>query len=449
MFTWTEEQSSAIGLRECNILVSAAAGSGKTAVLVERIKSLIADELTPARPDRMLVVTFTEAAAAEMRRKIIDAVSSESEKSDSEFPIEQLQRVFTASVGTFHSFALGILKRYYYIIDMEPAFNICDEFRKTLLVNEALDALFEEYFERDGGDSDFLDFLNKYAGAKNENAVREMIADSHAFIQSLPDPFAWLESRTEALSRSTEDFQVGDVFLGLLDEIASDLEAAAIRIERLGDYLEAEGVPSLARKNEADLAQLLDLVQSAKTTLAGARANAERSRRRGAEGVSLCADVGFDALGARIKNFAFARFDCAKSDKDCYEPIREIVNKRRKRAKDRLKKLADKFFSNPLAEMTEEIRYTCAPARKLCEAVRRFDELFSAIKRREGVIDFNDIEHMALRILEDERVCAEYRDKFDHIFIDEYQDNNLIQEELISRIKREDNLFMVGDVKQS
>ncbi|MDR1028869.1 MAG: UvrD-helicase domain-containing protein, partial [Clostridiales Family XIII bacterium] len=443
MLTWTDEQARAIGLRDCNILVSAAAGSGKTAVLVERIKALITDENDPVRLDRMLVVTFTEAAAAEMRRKIVGAVSAELERKDSAFLREQLQRVFSASISTFHSFALGILRRYYYIIDMEPSLGICDEFRKTLLVNEAMDRLFDEYFERDdavgadggAGDPAFTDFLNRYAGAKNENAVRGMIANTHAFIQSLPDPLGWLKERTEILSQGVEDFRRGDVFRELLGEIADDLETAATATERLGDALDEADVPSLARKNEADLERMTELIRAARMVYEDARTGG--------------AGDGFDALGERIGTFSFTRFDCAKADKENYAPIKPLIAKRRKRAKERLKKLSERFFAKPLADMVAEINDTHASARTLFESVRRFDALFSEIKRREGLIDFNDIEHMALRILEDERVRAEYRDKFEYIFIDEYQDNNPIQETLISRIKREDNLFMVGDVKQS
>ncbi|MDR2156589.1 MAG: helicase-exonuclease AddAB subunit AddA [Clostridiales Family XIII bacterium] len=436
MLTWTDEQALAIGLRNCNILVSAAAGSGKTAVLVERIKALITDENAPVRLDRMLVVTFTEAAASEMRRKIVDAVSAELEQRDSAFLREQLRRIFAASISTFHSFALGILKRYYYIIDMEPSFKICDEFRKPLLVKEALDTLFDEYFER--GDPDFTDFLNRYAGAKNENAVRGMIADTHTFIQSLPDPFGWLRRRTAALSGDPGEFAGSDAFRGLLAAIVRELEAIMSAIERLGRLLEEADIPSLAQKNDADLAQAADLARAARSELADAAPD-------GAPGAA----AGFDALGGKIRDFSFARFVCAKADKENYEPIKLLVTKRRDRVKAGLKKLAGRFFAGPFAGMVREIGDTGRAAQKLCELTCRFDELFSEIKRREGLLDFNDIEHMALRILDDARVRAEYRDKFDYIFIDEYQDSNLIQESLVSAIKRADNLFMVGDVKQS
>jgi ATP-dependent helicase/nuclease subunit A len=394
---------------------------------VERIKRLIMDEREPVRLDRMLVVTFTEAAAAEMRQKIIDAISAELEQKDVPFLREQLQRIFTASISTFHAFALGILKRYYYIIDMEPSFRICDEFRKELLVNEALDTLFDGYFEREDSDPAFIDFLNRYAGSKNENSVREMIAHTHAFVQSLPAPLDWLERQTEALSMDVEAFRNSDAFRSLCAEIAGDLEAAASITGHLERYLDEAGVPSLARKTGEDLAQMRMLL-----AMAGEGAHDD-----------------FDALGEQINGFAFTRFVCTKADKENYECVRDIVAAKRNRAKGRLKKLGERFFAKPLADMVREINDTSGSARKLLELVRGFDEIFTEIKRREGLIDFNDIEHMALKILEDERVRREYREKFDYIFIDEYQDNNLIQEALISKIKREDNLFMVGDVKQS
>ncbi|MDR0851463.1 MAG: helicase-exonuclease AddAB subunit AddA [Clostridiales Family XIII bacterium] len=437
MQKWTEAQTLAIMQRGKNMLVSAAAGSGKTTVLVERIRKIVVDEKTAI--DRLLVVTFTEAAAGEMRQKIVDSIQSALEdtpedRSESGIPPErksflqeQLQSIYRAQISTFHAFALTILRRYYYIIDLEPSFSICDDERRQILVNEALDALFEQYFEAE--DPDFTEFMKLYANARSENNVRGIIEHLYDFIRSMPDPFGWLDMHTEALAVRYDRFEGSEVFTLVCAEIRKELKMSISVLEKLKAFLEDAKIPSLALKTAADIVNASELL----TTLDASDPNT----------------FDWDAFAAAGRNFEFERFSCKATEKADYEQIKDRANRIRERAKSRIKDLKTKYFTVDPTRLMSDIRDTAAPAQKLRELVYAFHERYSELKRRDGLIDFSDIEHFALKILEDERVCGEYRDKFEHIFIDEYQDSNYIQDELIRRICRDDNLFMVGDVKQS
>lgn len=197
---WTKEQREAIESRKSNILVAAAAGSGKTAVLVERIKRLILEEKIPV--DRMLVVTFTNAAAAEMKEKIRKSVSEtinelisrDGEEEQLAFLKKQLNLLATANISTFHSFAMDVIRRYFYLINIEPDFKICDSTQETLLKDEAMDMLLEELFEKQ--EPEFFHFLRCYSGDRDEKRFRDIVANCYNTIRSLPEPFEWLREST-------------------------------------------------------------------------------------------------------------------------------------------------------------------------------------------------------------------------------------------------------------
>ena len=401
-------------------MVSAAAGSGKTAVLVERIIRLVTRDRVPL--DSILVVTFTEAAASEMRQKIIAAMTGLLDENEDPFLRDQVQRIYKARISTFHSFALTILKKYFYLTDQDPAMRICDEFRADIIAGEALDRLFDEFFA--SGDEEFLDFLRKYATSKSERTVRDMITNLYKFIRTMPDPFRWLDESVERLECGAKEFLKSKMFRDILSEPKEELKAAINGLENLIDLLEESGVASLARKAEEDLAGILPIAEALE-------------------------DDRFDDASAMLNGFKFTVFRCKKDEAEDYDAIRRLVDLRRSRVKDRIDALRKKFFARPAADAASDILDTAGAAGTLRRLVRRFHELFSGAKSAEGLIDFNDIEHLALSILENEQARGEYRDKFSHIFIDEYQDSNYIQEELIARISGKGNVFMVGDVKQS
>ena len=448
---WTKEQQDAIEIREKNILVSAAAGSGKTAVLVERIKQLIIRDQVPL--DRMLIVTFSNAAASEMREKIVGAISRELEAQaeaavlSADTPVragmpqaaghagkaglpahrasflrEQLNLIHRANISTFHAFAMEVIRRYFYLIDIEPNFKICDEGQQTILQAEAMEQLFSSMFE--SGNQDFINFLSKFAITKNDDGAREMIYTAHRFIQSIPDSFIWLRGQAEQLAYTTESFEESPAYREIRGDIARSLAVAWDCFARAGEILEERGLIGLITKWKLDMETLKALRESFET-------------------------LPFDEFGKLIPEVKYQTYAASKGEKEVYEEVKEAVASLRDRGKAAVKKLGSKYFIRPLSAYIEDLNKTQQDALFLCHLVEEFDRLYREKKRARGLIDFSDIEHYALELLSREEAAAEYRDKFEYIFIDEYQDSNIVQETLIGKIKRENNLFMVGDVKQS
>lgn len=425
---WTKEQQAAIDIRDKNILVSAAAGSGKTAVLVERIKQLIIEDGIPI--DRMLVVTFSNAAASEMREKILAAITKALETPDEEghgkpsktgFLRQQLNNIHKANISTFHAFSMEVIRRYFYLIDVEPNFKICDEAQKAILQAEAMEQLFTELFQSDSGD--FLAFLNQYALSKNENHVKEMIFETYQFIQSIPDSFAWLEEAVKGLGRSKEAFLESGAFGEIKNDLEKGLGLAKAYFLRVRDLLEDHGISSLVTKCDQDIKAL--------------------------EEVETCLHQDYEAFAQAMRTIKFQVFAVAKAEKEDYEEIKEDVTVLRDKAKAIIKKLTGLYLLKSLEEYVEELNLSQPAGAYLCQLVKGFHRMYKEHKEEKGLIDFNDIEHYALTILSHEEAAKEYRDKFEVIFIDEYQDSNMVQETLINKIKRKNNLFMVGDVKQS
>lgn len=431
---WTKEQQEAIELRGKNILVSAAAGSGKTAVLVERIKRLILEDSCSV--DRMLIVTFTNAAASEMKEKIRKSLSDildEAEGRDDTWAADESleKRVFlkkqvellgTANISTFHSFALEVIRRYFYIIDVEPNFKICDSTQESLLKGEAMDQLLEELFEK--AEPDFFRFLKSYSGDRDESRFRKMISECYDTLRSLPEPFKWLDENVEQLKdgRSFEEGNAGHQLF----------EAAAERIER---GINAININS-ALAESCDLPLLEALCRDDRKQFCALREAAEK--------------IDYNVLKKAIETFKLPTMSSKIfAGGEDPEGLKKIAGDNRNFAKKQIKELKDVYFSSGFDQLKQEMAATYESGIFLEKLLLRYDELYSAKKAEKNVMDFSDIEHNAYEILKDEEASAFYRNRFEHIFIDEYQDSNVIQEALIDLIKRDDNLFMVGDIKQS
>ena len=422
---WTEEQSQAIELRNKNILVAAAAGSGKTAVLVERIKRLILEERCPV--DRMLIVTFTNAAAAEMKEKIQktiketleDLIESDGPKEDILFLKKQLSLLPSSNISTFHSFALDVIRRYFYLIQIEPNFKICDTVQETLLKGEAMDDLLDELFEEDS--PEFYHFLKCYSGDRNENKFREIIDNCYSTIGSLPEPFEWLDKSVQQLKdgKALRDGVVGEtLFTAALEKLtkASNVLQANFDIAQKYNLGALEG---LCIKDEEQIEILKEAYENNQ----------------------------YEELRAAIRNFKLPTLS-SKIFAD-FPELKDVVAENRNIIKKQVKALKESYFSGDFDELCHEMDLTYSSAVYLQKLLIRYDELYRAKKNQKNLADFSDIEHYAYEILKDEEASSFYRNKFEHIFIDEYQDSNVIQEALIDLIKRPANLFMVGDVKQS
>lgn len=420
---WTEQQQRAIDERGRNILVAAAAGSGKTAVLVERIKKLILEENVPI--DRMLVVTFTNAAAAEMKEKIRQALYREIEREPSHAREmrRQLDLLPGASISTFHAFALEAIRKFFYTAEIEPGFSICDDAQRTILKEEALDELLEQWFAE--GEEEFYDFLNWYSGDRNMNKIREIVDTSYNMLQSLPYPWQWLDQRIEELSYSPEEFRNSRAMEYAWNFIRESLSEACryekaameelshVGLERLTDKIAEEEYPQYEAMNQA--------------------ADSREMER----------------LGELVRGFSSVRLTAKKEEKEAYAQIKDLAAACRKKASALVNDVKNLLFLQDFDEQIGEMNQTALKARMLQKLLLDFDRIFRERKTEKKLIDFNDIEHLCLDVLENEDAASYYREKFAYIFIDEYQDTNILQEEIVSRIRKENNLFMVGDVKQS
>lgn len=418
---WTEEQKKAIELRNKNILVAAAAGSGKTAVLVERIKKLIIEDGVSI--DNMLVVTFTNAAAAEMKEKIRTAINKEIDANPEKRDTlrQQLNILYRANISTFHAFALDVIRHFFYIINIEPNFKICDDAQRQIIKGEALDLLLERYFEE--GSQEFFDFLRWYSSDRNEEKIKQMIDSSYNILQSFPEPFNWLDEKVENLRKSPEEFKKSNTmgFIWSFIEKSND--------EALKAYLMAE-------KTLEDLPRLAGKVAVEETQICRQIAEA-------------CKDRDLSLVESLILGMKSARLVAKKEEKEVYEEVKEGASALRKKASGLIKELGNILFKIPFDSQIEEINDTYDKGLFFKKILEDFDVLFKEGKKAKNLVDFNDIEHYCIEILKSDEACQFYRDKFQYIFIDEYQDTNLLQEAIVGSIKRDNNLFMVGDIKQS
>ena len=421
---WTERQNKAIVERNKNLLVAAAAGSGKTAVLVERIKKLLIEENRSILG--MLIVTFTQAAASEMKEKIYKSLSAAAkDESLSEekkrFLKRQINDLGRANISTFHKFALEVIRDYYQVIGLKPGLKVLDEALSGILKNEAMEELFADRFEAD--DADFLHFLDCYCSVKSLDSAKEMILGYHEFLSSLPYPEDYLEKAENGFSDPSDFTKI------IADKAASELCLAREYLEKDRDLLLAEG----SSRNACPIL--------------AAKVTEEISALDGIQELYIKGDS--ERFLSEIMAFSFARMASTKAEKPDYDLIKEESDTLRKFAKKHLLDFA-KTWGNADAKLFETEQQAMLPyIRILSSLTRDFDRRYAKKKLGRSSVDFSDIEHFAIKILADEKVRAEYRGRFEFIFVDEYQDSNLVQEELIRSVAGENNVFMVGDIKQS
>lgn len=423
---WTQTQNEAIVERNKNLLVAAAAGSGKTAVLVERIKRLVIDEKTSI--DRFLILTFTNAAASEMKEKIVKALNAEILKDNENraFLKKQLSILNTANISTFHAFAQEVIRKFFQIVNLDPSLRVCDEAQQTLLKNRAMEDLFLEEFEN--GNADFISFLNSYASSKNENAAKAMVSTLSAKMESLISPKEWLYAAIENLNLKGIEFEDTVLAQTTLRTAISEIERILYLLERLLRLFDDVGFTK-AKEATKDICELFK--------------NAKKHAQFG-----KFHDVLRDMENIEFFDITQKRF--GKEYKAEIAAAKELgANNYIKKAKELQKSVVTALTaaSNDTAKVESADIY--AHAKTLCRLVLSYYQNYQNLKLEKNLMDFTDIERYAIKILENAEVAKEYQDKFEYIFIDEYQDSNPIQEKLIGLIKRENNVFMVGDVKQS
>lgn len=429
--SWTTEQQQVIDLRNRNILVSAAAGSGKTAVLVERIVKIITDKNHPVDIDHLLIVTFTNAAAAEMRERIGNAIEKAlDEQPEDEHLLRQLTLIHNAQITTIDSFCLYVVRNHFHEIDLEPNFRIGDEGELKLLREDVLGRVLEQNYEEPS--EAFSDFVEGYASGRTDAALNEMILQLYEFSRSYPWPEKWLDS-----------------FVG------------AYRIENREELDRAEWLAPLTQNIRF---VLKDCEQLLKQALAVTQQDDgpdmyEKAVRSDLEKYeSLSKLTSFCELSVALSDIKYDRLASSRGFEGDPDKL-ELVKSLREQAKDVVKKLCKQYFFCSPEMMIEQLERTEPMLEEVVRLTKQFAEEFAAAKRRKNLVDFHDVEHFALQILVDEetekakKTAEEFRDTFEEIMIDEYQDSNEVQETLLRSISREErgenNIFMVGDVKQS
>lgn len=435
---WTDEQWAAIAADGTDILVAAAAGSGKTAVLVERIISRIADEERPLDVDALLVATFTKAAAAEMKERIRIALEDALErKPDSAHLRRQLALLPRASITTLHSFCMEVIEKYAPLIGLDPGFRIANETEAELLRMDTLDALFEERYEAEGEKGTLASLADRFGGERSDEPLHRLVLELHDFAGSHPWPEWWLK---ETAAR----FQVADA-----DELARSEWVDSMRRDVL---LSLEGA-----------LQLLDLGIGIAGSPGGPAPYADTladDRRSVVALLETVAGGPWENWAAAFGAVSFGRLKPCRGDD--YDPgLQERVKGLRDEVKKTVSRLAEEWFVRSPEQYAEELRAIAPDMAALAELVIAFGQRYESAKRDKGLLDFGDLEHYALRILRDpsstpERVspsaaALDYRNRFAEILLDEYQDTNEVQEAIVSLIARYSpgNVFMVGDVKQS
>lgn len=440
---WTSKQQEVIDSRNRNLLVSAAAGSGKTAVLVERIIQMISEGDRPLDIDQLLVMTFTNAAAAEMRERIGAAVEQKlKERPEDEHLWLQAALIPQAQITTIDSFCLNIIRSHYNSLDIDPAFRMGDEGELSLLRGDCMGEMLENCY--DEADAEFARFVEHFGRGKSDRGIEDVILQAWQFSQSHPWPGEWLAScQKELEEESILEMEESPWMVFLMEDVARQMEELS---GQLGEALQ------VCLEENGPLAYEPMLI----------------SDRSKIEAIGRAAATGsFEALYNSLQNMSFGRLASIRS-KDIDGDKKAFVSACRDRVKKAVAKCRELYGQQSPEEVVESMRGTRTVIRELLRLTGMFDQAYRDAKRERNVLDFNDLEHLALEVLYEReetgdgeetvsrrpsQVADELSRQYEEILVDEYQDSNYVQEALITGISRErsghPNVFMVGDVKQS
>ncbi|GEL78361.1 helicase-exonuclease AddAB subunit AddA [Tenuibacillus multivorans] len=436
---WTEEQELAIYEGEKDILVAAAAGSGKTAVLVERIIQKMLREHDPYNIDEMLVVTFTNAAAQEMRTRVGAAIEKALQTNPNSIHLKkQLSLLQHANISTLHSFCMEVVRKYSYQLDLDPSFRILDDIEAELLRSDIIQEVFEEWYGKEGEEQEtFFRFVDSFSNDRDDAKVETLVLKMYEFAMQNPWPYEWLNQVQETY-RLPEDAKLDDLpWMPIVrEDIKENLEAMLFDMNQALDIAQdvngpAHYVPTL----EEDRAQIKQVMESTGAPW-------------------------YDLRQIFIDNEKFGSLSRKKIE--CDEDLKEAVKEIRNRYKDRMKKLIERWFKRAPKSLVEDLHKLSPLIDQLVVLVKEFHERFQQAKKEQAMVDFSDLEHYCLEILLDDEatadhlvgstVASQFQHQFKEVLIDEYQDTNLVQEtilQLVTQGEQAGNLFMVGDVKQS
>lgn len=418
---WTKEQLSAIESKGQNLLLSAAAGSGKTAVLVERIISRITDRENPVDADRLLVVTFTNAAANEMRERIISGLEKIHLKDpENSNIVRQLTLVKRAQITTIDSFCIDVLRKFFVEAELPPDFSIADPTECKVLLDEVLDDVINEMYDDATYGTDFLCLMESYASSKaNDRAFRELLTSIYYFSTSLPYPDEWLDNSADKflIKGSFSDSVYKDI---IIKEAHEECQRAVSEYSQMIELSEED--------------MLFNYVSLFKEEM---------------QIFKECIEIfDYDELKNKLDNIEFKRIPTVAKDLTPVH-IDRIKDMRKKIKERRVGKLCEKLLNLTSSQQEKAINKMYPLMKCLSETIKRLSLRFLEQKLSKNMLDFSDCEHFCLNVLKKQEVAQLIRYKYDEIYIDEYQDTSKLQEAIFASIKKENNLFMVGDIKQS
>ena len=476
---WTKEQEQVIKLRNRNILVSAAAGSGKTAVLVQRILEKVMDPDHPVDIDRLLIMTFTRAAAGEMRERIANALENALyENPDNEHLQRQTTLIHTAQITTIDGFCAYVIRNYFHLIGLDPGYRTGEEGELKLLKEDVMKELLENYYAKDSGK--FKYFIECYASGKTDDGIKELIYSLYNAAMSNPYPDSWLEKCIDCYRNTDlESIKASEWMKLLWKNVLEDLGQAKTLIEEARELCFVPGGPYLYD----------DALGSDLLLICDAKEKAEAGD--------------FDGVGALLGSPSFARLSTKKPKEPVDDTLKEQVKTIRESAKGILKEIGTRYFTVKEEELPLLLSSCLEPVEMLVELTREFIRLYGEKKREKNILDFTDMEHFALEILVEREVSDTHNEsgisqrgknafageetgcqmgenslekkekapegqesvyhmsaaarelslKYDEVMVDEYQDSNLVQEMITNCVSGwadgRKNIFMVGDVKQS
>ena len=427
---WTKEQKQVIELRDCNILVSAAAGSGKTAVLIERILSRILDEKNPVNIDEFLIVTFTKAAAAQMKERLQKALEKAlAEDPENEHLQRQVMLVPLAQISTIHSFCGYVIQNYFHRTGVDPAYRVGSESELGMLQSDVLEELLEEKYADPS--EEFLQMAVMSRFVKSDKEIEELILLLYHKAVSEPFPRKFLERMEAFVRMETEEELKNSEFIRRNLEYVKHVMAGILEEYRVMlELCDAPGGPAAYREF---------LVQEREQFL------------------SFSEVEDYEVLGKKVGAITFGRLP-GKRQPDCEEQLKEAVKGIRDAVKKMVKSIQGELFAIPLSGQLEQMKQMRGMVIPFIRLTREFMERYREKKSEKSLVDFNDLEQMAMEILveEDEEgkvhrteAAEELAAQFAEIMIDEYQDSNLVQDMLLGSVSSGNNMFMVGDIKQS
>ena len=412
---YTPEQERVLNSRGENLLVSASAGAGKTFIMIERIVELIEEGCDVSK---MVVVTFTNLAAAQMKARLVDKLSK---KTDNPLVVEQLENIESANICTLHSFCNELLRNYFYVVDVDPAFAILDDATTTTLKNNVLDDVFKAYFDKK--DEDFRDVYKIFSSKRREENFRDILLRLYSFSRCLPNFNEWYLSTKDNFETYSE---TNPVIRAIRDDIAEVVKYYRDNFLRLADNSRDDGLTKIADALYYNADQLNDV------------------------NLTTLEDAARGLFGYKLKSMPNKGDEESMSDVE--KQVRAQYGKFLEKLSDFKRNYAALFRFNKgetMGSLWKENQDSALYMDKLVEIINEFDKVYFEAKKQRGGVDYDDLEHLCLQILSDDAAREEIHSRYDMLFVDEYQDTNPIQEAIINALRTPDKLFMVGDIKQS